>query len=78
MNKYLYLLLHVITMELIFTTHAKSQMVERGVSEKQVIDAIKKGAKVMQTDGLLASYGYIQIAYKVQGNKYIVKTVIIR
>lgn len=65
-------------MELVFTLHAKQQMVERGASKQQVLDAIKKGAKVRQTDGLRASYGYIRIAYKVCGKKYIIKTVMIR
>lgn len=65
-------------MGLILTLHAKEQMVERGVSRQQVIDAIKKGSKVVQTDGFLASYSYIKVAYKIRGDKYIVKTVMIR
>ena len=66
---FLYLLLHVITMELLFTLHAKQQMIERGVGKQQILDVIKKGAKVRQTDGLLASYGYIQVAYKIRRKK---------
>ncbi|MEK6968680.1 MAG: DUF4258 domain-containing protein [Nanoarchaeota archaeon] len=65
-------------MELIFTLHAKQQMVERGISKQQILDVIKRGAKVRQTDGLLSSYGYIQAAYKIRGEKYIIKTVILR
>ena len=65
-------------MKLIFTLHAKRQMVERGISKQQVIDTIKKGGKVKQTDGLLASYGYIKVAFKIRGEKYIIKTVMIK
>ncbi|MBI3033868.1 DUF4258 domain-containing protein [Candidatus Woesearchaeota archaeon] len=65
-------------MEIILTLHAKEQMVERGVSRQQVSDAIKKGSKVVQTDGFLASYSYIKVAYKMRGDKYIVKTVMLR
>ncbi len=65
-------------MELILTLHAKEQMVERGVSRQQVIDTIKKGSKVVQTDGFLASYSYIKVAYRIRGDKYIVKTVMLR
>ncbi|HLD18942.1 MAG TPA: DUF4258 domain-containing protein [Candidatus Nanoarchaeia archaeon] len=65
-------------MQPLFTLHAKQQMVERGVSKQQILDVIKKGAKIRQTDGLLASYGYIQVAYKIRGEKCIIKTVMIR
>ena len=65
-------------MQLIFTLHAKQQMVVRGISKQQVADAIRKGAKIRQTDGLLSSYGYIKVAYKIRGEKYIVKTVMIQ
>lgn len=65
-------------MELVLTLHAKEQMVERGVTKQQVIDTIKKGSKVVQTDGFLASYSYIKVAYKIRGDKYIVKTVMLR
>lgn len=64
-------------MRLILTLHAKEQMVERGVSKQQVIDAIKKGSKVVQSDGFLASYTYVKVAYKIRGDNYIVKTVMI-
>lgn len=65
-------------MDLVLTLHAKEQMVERGISKQQIVDAIKKGSKVVQTDGLLASYGYIKVAYKIRGDVYIVKTVMIQ
>ena len=65
-------------MHLILTLHAKEQMVERGVSKQQVVDAIKRGSKAVQTGGFLASYSYIKVAYKIRGDTYIVKTVMLR
>ena len=65
-------------MILIFTHHAKQQMITRGISEKQVKNCLQKGSKIKQTKGLLASYTYIQVAYKVIGEKYIIKTVMVR
>ena len=64
-------------MELILTNHAKVRMAEKAVNAEQIKEAIKKGAKVKQTDGLLAKYGYIKVAYKIINDKYIIKTVII-
>jgi len=52
-------------------------MIERGISKQQVIDTIRKGGKVRQTDGLRASYSYIKVAFKIRGEKYIIKTVMI-
>jgi hypothetical protein len=65
-------------MSLVITYHAKEQMVARGVTKQQVIDCISFGSKTRQTDGLLASFGYIQVAYKVTGERVIIKTVMIR
>jgi hypothetical protein len=52
-------------------------MSQHAIDKQQIMEVIKKGAKVKQTDGLLSSYGYIKVAYKIRGEKYIIKTVII-
>jgi len=67
----------MILMQLIISKHAKDQMLLRGIDEDQVIRAIKIGSKVRQTDGLLAVYMYIRVAYKIRGDKYIIKTVMV-
>ena len=54
-------------MELLLTRHAKERMAEKAVSLDMIREAIQKGAKVKQTDGYLASYGYIKVAYKIIG-----------
>jgi len=52
-----------------------NMMVERGIEEEALCRAIKQGAVSKQTDGLLARYTYIEVAYKVRGGLYIIKTV---
>ena len=50
-------------------------MTDRGITKGQVEIALKRGSKFKQTDGFLAKYSYYSVAYKVKGNKYIIKTV---
>ena len=64
-------------MRFIITRHARDQMHERGVEKEEVIRAIKRGSKFKQTEGLLAAYGYIRVAYCVKGDAIIVKTVMV-
>lgn len=65
-------------MKLIITRHAQDQMEARGIDRFQVQMVIERGSKIPQTDGLVAQYTYIKVAYKMVGGKYIVKTVMIR
>lgn len=62
-------------MRLKFTLHARERMTQHGIDEEQLIRAIKQGAISKQTDGLLARYTYFEIAYKVIGELYIIKTI---
>ena len=64
-------------MKLIITLHARERMDYHGITEEQVYLVIQRGAKTPQTDGFRAVYTYIHIAYKIRGDKYIIKTVII-
>ena len=64
-------------MRLIFTLHAKERMDHYGITEEEVRKAIKIGAKTPQTDGLLSIFTYLRVAYKVRGDDYIIKTVMI-
>jgi hypothetical protein len=66
-------------MNLLLTKHAVQRMAERAINKEQVKEAIQKGSKIKQTDGLLAIYGYIEIAYKkISKNCYKIKTVKLR
>lgn len=64
-------------MKIVLTKHAQDMMIERGISRTMVEQVIKRGSKTKQTDGLLAKYTYITVAYRVQADSYIVKTVMV-
>ena len=57
--------------------HAKEKMDIEGIDEDQIIRAIKIGSKTRQTDGYLATYTYIKVAYKKSGDVYRIKTVFV-
>ncbi len=61
--------------DLWITKHAQEKMVNEGISMKQIIEALERGAKFQQTDGLLNIYTYFSVAYKIVNGKYLVKTV---
>ncbi len=62
--------------ELFISQHASEKMLWLGLTKEQVREAIIKGSKFRQTDGFLASYRYVRVAYKKIGNNaYKVKTV---
>lgn len=65
-------------MELIITFHAQQRMDFHGITEEQVKIAIQRGAKTKQTDGFVAVYSYIRVAYAVREEKYIIKTVMVQ
>ncbi len=65
-------------MIIILSEHAKTRMAEKAISIEDIKRVIKQGGKVKQTDGLLAIYAEIEIAYKIKGDKYIIKTVKVR
>ena len=65
-------------MVVILTEHAKIRMAEKAINMEQIKRAIQQGAKIKQTDGLLAIYADIEVAYKIRGEKYIIKTVKVR
>ena len=64
-------------MKLIITNHARQQMFDRGIDEEQIKNAIKRGAKIKQTDGFKSIYTYIGVCYRIRGEFYIIKTVMI-
>ena len=64
-------------MELIITSHAQQRMDRHGITPEQIRLTLQRGAKFQQTDGLVAIYTYVRVAYKIVGDKYIIKTVMI-
>lgn len=64
--------------ELRITKHAKEKMAIHGITKEQIKIAIARGAKVKQTEGYLASFTYIKVAYrKIGPNTYKIKTVFV-
>ena len=57
--------------------HAKEKIDIEGIDEEQIKRAIKMGSVSRQTDGYLATYTYIKVAYKKRGNVYRIKTVFV-
>ncbi len=63
--------------DLLITKHAQEKMNLEGISVGQLIEALERGSKFQQRDGLLALHTYFSVAYKKIDSKYLVKTVFI-
>ena len=48
-----------------------------GIDEDQIKRAIRMGSISRQTDGYLATFTYIRVAYKKRGDIYRIKTVFV-
>jgi hypothetical protein len=54
-------------------------MAENGITSGMVKEAISRGATVRQTNGYLATYTYIAVAYKtIKQGIYKIKTVMVK
>ncbi len=59
--------------------HAREQMVERGISENEIEDAIKAGAKELQKPNkILYHFRYFTVVTKKMDEDYFVITVMLR
>lgn len=59
-----------------YSKHAREQMVERGISEREVEEGIRKGAKRIQPeDKISATYRYFVVVYKMIDDTCFVITV---
>lgn len=62
-----------------YSKHAREQMIERGISEHEVQEAIKQGTKVSQGSGKICFvFRYYQVVCKKVGDTYFVITVMLR
>lgn len=58
------------------TKHARFKMLELGINKNQIKEAIKRGSKFRQTEGLLAKCHWFAVAYRKIGEDYYkIKTV---
>ena len=62
----------------IYSKHANDKRILYSLSKEQIEKAIKRGATSKQTDGYLASYKEIKVAYKKLNKEiYYIKTIFI-
>ncbi len=53
------------TLKIVYSKHAREQMVLRRISEREVGEGIKKGSKKLQhPDKILSDYSYFVVVYK--------------
>lgn len=63
-------------MKIILSKHASDKKILQGITTDELKRCIKRGGKVRQTDGLLASYTYFKVAYKkLSDDVYFIKTI---
>ena len=60
---------------ILYSRHARQRMILRGISEREVHEAIQKGTKRTQDGRIVASYSYFEVVYVVRGQDYFVITV---
>ena len=60
---------------ILFSRHARQRMILRGITEREVHDAIRKGTKRTQDGRIVASYSYFEVVYVVRGESVFVITV---
>jgi hypothetical protein len=61
-----------------YSNHAREKMVERGISEKEISNAIDRGSKRTQDGKIVATYMYFEVVYKMIGDEAYVITVFVR
>ena len=61
--------------DIFITKHAQEKMHIEGISFAQVTEALERGSKFQQTEGILTKYSYFSVAYRIEDEKYIIKTV---
>lgn len=64
--------------DIIYSRHARLRMVERGISEREVSDAVQKGRKMTKNGQVHAVYRHIAVVVKKTGGRWYVITVMSR
>jgi len=63
------------TRRLLYSRHARQRMILRGITEREIDEAIRKGTKRMQDGKIVASYMYFEVVYVVHREEIRVITV---
>ena len=74
LTKYLQVLHLIIKL----TKHAEEQMINRGFSENEFEEGIKRGTKTRQNGKIISTYKYYKIVYKKVGETYYIITIMYR
>ena len=61
-----------------YSLHARERMVERGISAREVRDAINKGTKRVQVNKIMSVYKYLEVVFRKVGDDWYVITVMLR
>ncbi|OGS45257.1 MAG: hypothetical protein A3K66_03710 [Euryarchaeota archaeon RBG_16_67_27] len=65
----------IVARRILYTRHARQRMILRGISEREVNDALRKGIKRTQDGKIVVSYMYFEVVYVVRGEDVWVITV---
>ena len=65
----------IVTRRIRYSRHARQRMILRGISEREVNEALRKGTKRTQDGKIVASYMYFEVVYVVRGEDVWVITV---
>jgi len=65
----------IVARRILSSRHARQRMILRGISEREVNDALRKGTKRTQDGKIVASYMYFEVVYVVRGEDVWVITV---
>ncbi len=60
---------------IIYSRHARQRMILRGISMREVDEAIRKGTKRSQNPTVVAAYLYFEVVFIVRGETVFVITV---
>ena len=63
------------TRRVLYGRHARQRMIHRGISGREVDEAIRKGTKRTQDGKIVSSYMYFEVVYVVRGEAIRVITV---
>ncbi len=65
----------VVARRILYSRPARQGMILRGISEREIHDALRKGTKRTQEGKIVASYMYFEVVYVVRGQDIRVITV---
>jgi hypothetical protein len=60
------------TRRILFSRHARQRMILRGISGREVAEAIRKGTKRSQDGKIVAVHMYFEVVYVVRGEDILV------